>query len=386
MTGLQHVNSKKCILIAMTQDALLNISRILERDSKSTTYKFALLRGVIDIILENSPYIQIRRGRAHMPLGLLIEKWLVYYYPIVESNIRIPQINGSAKLAFEDVLAVVVFGYKQRGDFSACYNDLTRKSIPDDMRASFVNLVQKLRSTITQMPMKYIGTSINNSHYSIFDFEGSVRMRTDRPLDLQYLIKNCGTFSIPLDYYEAFRILGRFVNGKDSILMKWAEFSVRASADRLPIERVLHNVLKSPITDRDVSESKKLYAEVLKSSGKVICVWTGQTLRNFDIDHVIPFSVWRNNDLWNLLPSSPTVNNQKRDRIPVPGFIESRRNFIVQYWELLNDKQPQRFQREIQLALLGEDSGGDWQSRAIRKLKESCEYLVGVRGYEGWEN
>lgn len=370
----------------MTQDALVNISRILERDSKSTTYKFALLRGVIDIILENSPYIQVKGGRVHIPLGLMIEKWLVYYYPIVESNIRIPQINGTAKLAFEDVLAVVVFGYKHRGGFSAFYNDLTRKSIPDDLRSSFINLVQKLRSTITQMPMKYIGTSISNSHYSIFDFEGSSRRRSDRPVDLQYLIKTCGTFSIPIDYYEAFRILGRFVNGKDSILMKWAEFSVRASADSLPMERVLHNVLKSPITDRDVTESKKLYTEVLKSSGKVTCVWTGKILRSYDIDHVIPFSVWRNNDLWNLLPSSPAVNNQKRDRIPVAKFIESRKSSIIQYWELLNDKLPQRFQREIELALLGENSGGDWQSKAIRKLKESCDYLVGVRGYEGWEN
>jgi hypothetical protein len=41
----------------MKSEVFSNINKIIERDSKASTYKFALLRGVIDIILENSPYI-----------------------------------------------------------------------------------------------------------------------------------------------------------------------------------------------------------------------------------------------------------------------------------------------------------------------------------------
>ena len=41
----------------MDKKIFSNIGKIIERDSKSTTYKFALLRGTIDIIQENSPYI-----------------------------------------------------------------------------------------------------------------------------------------------------------------------------------------------------------------------------------------------------------------------------------------------------------------------------------------
>ena len=37
----------------MDSQTFSNISKIIERDSKFTTYKFALLRGVIDIIQEN---------------------------------------------------------------------------------------------------------------------------------------------------------------------------------------------------------------------------------------------------------------------------------------------------------------------------------------------
>lgn len=88
----------------MNNQVFYNISKIIERDSKSTTYKFALLRGVIDIIQENSPYIRMVDNRVHIPTGLLIEKWLLYYYPILESKIIIPQINGETNLAFADTI------------------------------------------------------------------------------------------------------------------------------------------------------------------------------------------------------------------------------------------------------------------------------------------
>ena len=77
----------------MQEDIFRNISKIIERDSKVTTYKFALLRGLIDIIQENSPYISFSGGRAHFPTGLLIEKWILYYYPILESPNAIPQMH-----------------------------------------------------------------------------------------------------------------------------------------------------------------------------------------------------------------------------------------------------------------------------------------------------
>ena len=82
-------------------ETFINISKIIERDSKSTTYKYALLRGTIDIIQDNSPFIKINREVVEIPLGLLIEKWMLYYYPILDSDVLIPQINGvNSKLAF----------------------------------------------------------------------------------------------------------------------------------------------------------------------------------------------------------------------------------------------------------------------------------------------
>lgn len=361
-----------------------NISKIIEHDSKSTTYKFALLRGVIDIIQDNSPFIAFENGRVIFPTGLLVEKWMMYYYPILESSTHIPQINGETNLAFGPQLKKIIEAYTTAGGFSAFYNDLKNKGIPLDLQHDFFALAKKLKATIIMMPMKYIGRSVSNDYYSIFRIEsGSIRQKTT-DVDLEFLINTSGTFSIPVEYYDAFKVLGSFISGQDSILFKWAEFSVNASGKLLSVDKVVKEVLRSPITERDVKESKQLYKSILKKEGKVFCVWTGKAISSYDVDHMIPFSAWKNNDLWNLLPSHSKINNQKRDKIPSVALIETRKELILEYWELINENQPQRFQKEIRIALLGNSAAGGWKQAAITQLKSSCNYLITNRGYEEW--
>ena len=368
----------------MNSEIFYNVNKIIERDSKATTYKYALLRGVIDIIQDNSPYISIVGNNVEIPTGLLIEKWLIYYYPIFESQTCIPQIYGQTKLAFSAQLSKIVTYYNPRGGFSAFYNDLKNKGIPDQLKIDFFELVKKLRVTITRMPMKYIGSSINNEYYSIFKYSNQ-RHKSKINTEIGVLISEFGTFTIPKDYFDAFKMLGSFINGKDSILFKWAEFSVNASGNKLSVSRVLDEVLKSPITSREIKESKRIYMDILNKEGKVYCVWTGRKISNYDIDHMIPFSVWRNNDLWNLLPSDSKINNQKRDKIPSPELIERQKTLILDYWNIIYLNQGQRFQREIQLALLGNNNFETWKSIGISQLQNTCAYLIENRGFEPWK-
>lgn len=370
----------------MKNEIFTNISKIIERDSKVTTYKFALLRGVIDIIQDNSPYINFSNNRVHFPLGLLIEKWMIYYYPILESSISIPQINVNRNLAFETHLKKIISAYSNNNGLSAFYNDMRNKGIPRHLQNDFLTLAKKLGHTITDMPMRHIGYSINNSEYSIFLWNKGNLTRNPERVDLEYLITNFGTFSIPLDYYKAFQILGSFISGQDSILFKWAEFSVKASGKKLSFANSVTEVMKSPITERDVIDSKKLYNSILKKDGLVYCVWTGKAITNYDVDHIIPFSIWKNNDLWNLLPSQSTTNHDKLDKIPSVDLIERRKDMILHYWELINKFQSQRFEKEIQVTLLGNHPFSDtnWQTTAIKQLQNSCNYLIANRGFQEW--
>lgn len=367
-------------------ETFINISKIIERDSKSTTYKFALLRGTIDIIQDNSPFIEFKDNLVKIPLGLLIEKWLIYYYPILQSNTKIPQINGNTNLAFSKPFIKLISEYEAIGGFSVFYNDLRNKGIPKYLQPSFFELVKKLRDTITAMPMKYIGRSISNDFYSIFNYENTI-ITKNSAIDIETLILDFGTFSIPMEYFEAFKILGSFITGQDSILFKWAEFSVNASGKNLSTEEVLNEVLVGPITKRNITESKKLYEDILKEKGKFYCVWTGKkltSLKETNIDHMIPFSIWKNNDLWNLLPSTPRINKNKLDKIPTPEIIERQKNLIIDYWGIISENQSKRFQKEIQVALLGTHSFESWKTKGISQLQNSCNYLIEKRGFEGW--
>ncbi|MDZ7807407.1 MAG: hypothetical protein U5K71_09870 [Gracilimonas sp.] len=76
----------------MEYEVLKNINQIIERDSKDTTYKFALLRATIEVIQQKSPHSVIKSDLVIMPVGLLVLKWLEYYYPIIEA--RLPQKSG----------------------------------------------------------------------------------------------------------------------------------------------------------------------------------------------------------------------------------------------------------------------------------------------------
>jgi hypothetical protein len=99
----------------------------------------------------------------------------------------------------------------------------------------------------------------------------------------------------------------------------------------------------------------------------------------------LPFSVWKNNDLWNLLPASNRVNLDKKDKIPKPEFIDERKSAIKHYWNLLRKEYPKKFVREFSISLTGiPDPQLDWQEIAIEHLKEKCAYLIDVRGFDAW--
>lgn len=368
----------------MKDEIFSNISKIIERDSKFSTYKFALLRGTIDVIQDNSPFLKFSNEQVSIPLGLLIEKWLLYYYPILESEVYFPQINGNRQLAFETVFRKVIMNYYLKGGLSVFYNDLRRKEIPESIKLDVITLFEKIGNTIVKQPMYYIGGSLGEAKSPIFIFNNDkIKIPFDK-VDLEYLIRRYGTFSIPNSYYFAFQLFGTFISGKDSLINKWVEFSIKASGNEKDKGRFFSEILRDPVTERDSQISKNMYNVALANHGKVKCVWTGQELFKFEVDHIIPFSVWKNNDLWNLLPSNSKINKEKLDKIPSPALIERSKYLIIDYWKNIKSEFPVRFKKEIIVSILGSELNEDWPNNAIDKLKETCNFLINTRGFEEW--
>jgi hypothetical protein len=370
------------------------INAIIERDSKDATYKFALLRGAIEISQEYDHLKRDSGDRVEFPLGLLVEKWLLYYFPLIASPDFIPQKNGESKnsqyqIAFRKSFRKITEYYDTRGGFSAFYSDYVNGKIPNEIDQSFRELVSDLKTTITGMPMKHLGYSVYRQHYSLFkDEKGGRRIPGGAPLGQEILVRNLGYFSFSKELYTVFRYLGSFISGEDSLLFQWAEFTRSASKGDISVEYALEKIRTFPITERDVGSAKSFYENLFKKEECVECVWSGkplQTMKSVHIDHFIPFSVWKNNDLWNLLPASNQVNRDKKDKIPKPEFIDKRKTAIKKYWSHLRKELPKKFERELSISLTGAiDPQLDWQEIAIEHLKEKCAYLIDVRGFDAW--
>ena len=177
-------------------------------------------------------------------------------------------------------------------------------------------------------------------------------------------------------------LLGHWVS--DAILFRWAELCVELSDRKFDAATVLRQLIARPETERDVLEVRKLYRE----EEHLTCVWTQVSLdrRRFDIDHVIPFSHWHNNDLWNLLPADPKVNNRKRDKLVTRAVLFERSDDIIRNWKAVRSAMPDRFDFEISQTLLGRNfPEAQWERPALSALAEAVETLAVQRNLERWE-
>ncbi len=370
-------------------EVLKNINQIIERDSKDTTYKFALLRSTIEIIQGRSPYMRLGDGRVILPVGLLILKWLEYYYPIIENDL--PQKNGdnlrSFTLSFRKLFKKVTDYYLTRGGLSVFYSELIRGNLPDEIEETVFLLSKKLRDTIRNQPMRYIGKSVTGTDYGIYNLLPSTQqLRQPKKIDINFLIENYSEFSISQEYYEAMDILGSFVTGMHSILINWAEFTVERDK-KLNKGFVLETILKAPQEARNVLFSEKIFKHLKKKNDGLECVWSGNMISNdLNIDHVLPFSIWRNNDLWNLLPAKAKINNTKSNKIPSLELLNKRKDQIITYWKFIKGEEQKGFENEMFVNLISKNNydQNNWENLAFDSLKEKSRYLINTRGFEAF--
>ena len=131
---------------------------------------------------------------------------------------------------------------------------------------------------------------------------------------------------------------------QDALILRWGELTSDISRKAISPSEVIDRLLRIPVCERNVVDAKRVYLEMPSKE----CVWSGHAIhRTFDVDHVLPFSLWRNNDLWNLLPAAPRINREKGDALPTNALLKRRRDTIVTYWDALHQANPKRFEHEV---------------------------------------
>lgn len=314
------------------------ISTILKHDTKQTSYKIALLRAINDIVL-SFPDIRGHERDVAIPLRLLAEFWLAYYWPFVDPDRPIMQ-GARAKrgdqtrsdMAFRPALTNfrVLWqdhwgGITNPADGFFVIQELrvprTRAQYPPTLVNAYEQTLQEIARTIEQ-PIHYAGPG----EWSVFD----------RPLSFDELQPDVigipGTrlqdrcLVVKAELWQAFHTLSLWVEAL--CIHEWCLFTERVEQpDGRKIERgSIYTLLTARPDNRRPLNWERNQVDLLLMEGKsFVCPWSERSItqpRQYDLDHLVPVSIYPINELWNLIPANPTANLQKRDRLPTGERLE----------------------------------------------------------------
>jgi SOS-response transcriptional repressor LexA len=354
------------VLESQGSRSLDKIEGILNRDKKDATYKPALFRALAELATTNyHSAIWLLGGKVSLPLELIADKWLEYYWPLMESEIFIPQKRGEERgcqkpVKFRAQLEELVATYRPMGGLSGFTTAYRSNALPEQAAGLLRKLKSTLRATIREGPLYYAGGG--GSH--TFDYDQPSR-----------------SIVMDADLWRELSMMGSWI--ADATILRWAELTAEISRQKLKPSQVIDQLLRVPIPEREVTEARDLYAGLAQK----VCVWTDRSLgSSFDVDHAIPFVLWKNNDLWNLFPAHPAINNEKRDRLPTKDLLRSSRKRILGYWNLMREHNPIRFDFEAaKLAGAELAAGRNWENRLFGAVTEAVEVTAIQRGVERWQ-
>lgn len=343
------------------------VESILSRDKKDATYKLALFRALAEIAQTQHHLAAFTHdGKVKIPVQAIADKWLLYYWPIFESEQFICQRTGEQRdvangVAIRRPLLALIDCFRSSGGMSGFHAGLNSGKLSQEAERIWKQARSKFQSTIHTMPVKHAG----GGNYSVFQYD---------PADKSVCMDS--------NLWRELCLTGSWI--QDATILRWAELTEQLSKGAVRASTVIDCLLAIPDPARNVNDAKGYYSKL----GERVCVWSGSPLSDgrFVIDHAMPFSLWRNNELWNLFPADPAINSNKSDKLPTYAILNQRREAIIDYWQGLNEALGEQFSRGAQ-TLLGRDSfeSQNWENRLFSRFVEAFEITAAQRGAPRWE-
>ncbi len=343
------------------------VESILSRDKKDATYKLALFRALAEIAqTQHHLAAYTHDGKVKIPVQAIADKWLLYYWPIFESEHFICQRTGEKRGAVNGVairppLEALIECFRSSGGMSGFHAGLNSGKLSQQAEKLWKKARSKFQDTIWNKPVRHAG----GGHFSVFQYD-----RSDKSVCMDS------------NLWRELCLTGSWI--QDATILRWAELTEQLSKGAVRASTVIDCLLAMPDPARNVNDARGYYSKL----GERVCVWSGSPLSDgrFDIDHAMPFSLWRNNELWNLFPADPAINSNKSDKLPTYGILNRRRDAIIDYWRGLNDVLGEQFSRGAQ-TLLGRDSFAphNWENGLFARFVEAFEITAAQRGAPRWE-
>lgn len=305
------------------------IRNIVVNDSKSSTYKVALLRTLLRIA-EGHPGAVNEQTDEHvvLPMGLVALYWMKLYKPLIDRYDMQQNSRNSKGLGF-----IKNNGWEQLTSYTANDFYIGASYQSKELVTHVYQTIKDICRTIKEMPAKY--TKLPNSKCSVFHVELS---KTSKPkekllLDSTFL-SSFGSFYVPRHVWDSLTRFSIWI--EPALVNEWATLMAGYGLNKEKGYNKLDfmNALNWEDPERTTSRVRKRVDELLIDE-KVMCCWSGSAIKKctYAVDHAFPFARWPNNDLWNLLPSKTSINANKSDKLPTGYKLRESREFINHWWQ-----------------------------------------------------
>lgn len=352
--------------------AVDQIEGVLNRDRKVATYKLALFRALAEIAGQEPRTARwLPGGRVGVPIDRIAERWLVYYWPIFANPTPVPQSQSEGAgsnnpVSFRSAMTALMAHFRDQGEhggLSTWFTAWTTARLSPEVGALQGNALQAIANAIRTGPVTYSGGALETG--PVFEYHRVGRLVV-----------------MSADLWRELSLLGHWI--LDAVIVRWASLTERfAMRQGITSAQVLPLLLARPAPERATALARQIYLE----QGVDRCVWSGRPLarERLVVDHVIPFALWGNNDLWNLLPADRRVNGEKSDKLPAAGLLMERKTDVLHRWAMLRESVPAAFDLHAS-RLLGRAPSGPlaWQDELFGCLRQAIELTAMQRGIERW--
>ena len=256
---------------------------------------------------------------AAIPLSMLADRWIAYYWPFVDPQVPILQGPTSQRdgqlrqdMSFRSELTRLYAAWEQfigssaqPSDGSLLVADLRVERLRKQYPASMLDAYARAQRAIVialQMPIRYAGS--RGQEWTAFPHPALARSLGPQVVQVPGTRPDDRCLLVEATLWAMFRDVSLWVEAL--CVHEWSLFTERVtegsaqSRDRGAAYRLLtaHPESRRPLT------WERNHVEVLLLEGESFtCPWTDQRIVQetpFDIDHLLPLAVYPMNDLWNL--------------------------------------------------------------------------------------
>ncbi len=328
---------------------LKKIRHIIVNDSKSATYKLALLRTLLRIADAHSGAVIDRSdGKVAIPLGLIALYWIRQFKRLIDKEDIQQNANASIGLGF-----IKTDGWHKLNDFNLGADDLSIGALFCGEQAKALDkTIKDSLATIKDGPVKFTYQGSMENPY--FSMERARPKHSDSFVIDSLFLESYGKFVLDESLWDCFRLYHSWI--EPLVVNQWVMEMQRFKLNR---ERNIslqtyHDCLVWIDKKHDTKDVRKRIECLRESDLRISSVWSGTKLnKEFHVDHCLPFAYWPNNDKWNLLPTTSKENLSKSDKVPTAYRLQASKQRILDWWQLAWGEQDlqSRFFSEAALSL-----------------------------------